>query len=162
MSIYAALQSRYESRETALNTQVFLLTKATSKLAANFGGYLGLPEPRWKRADNTSGDLYVRLGEGQGDRFEERPWTQLSAIDGVVTFSIALTMVSEDCQSRTTYVFPMSIEFSEFGYLVKLNNNEFVTLTPAEVEAGVFVEVYAKVVARLKTVLDPSKILIKK
>lgn len=160
MSIYAALQDRYERREAALQNQVLLLTKAASKLAGNFRQYLGLPTPCWNRADGTAGDQYVRLGEGQAARFEEKPWTQLSAIDGVVSFSIALTMVSDDCHSRTTYVFPMSIEFVPTGYLVKMNDAESVLLTPVEVEANSFDEVYAKVVARLELLLDPSRVMI--
>ena len=162
MSIYAELQDRYENREAALNNQVLLLTKAASQLASHFAGYLGLLAPRWNHADGKVGDRYVRLGEGRAASFEEKNWSELSAIDGVVSFSIALTVVSDDCQSRVTYVFPMSIEFIQTGYLVKLLDSEAAMLTPAEVEAGLFGEIYSMLVDRLRSLLDPSKVLISK
>ncbi|SPO68127.1 hypothetical protein [Pseudomonas sp. JV241A] len=161
MSIYTDLQNRYENREAALAKQVYLLSKAAAGLSDSFGSYLGLPSPRWNNPEGKPGDYYVRLGVGERNAFEEKPWTQMSSLGGVVSFSIALTLVSEDCYSRTTYVFPVSVEFVEGGYLFKLNEGDQVLLSVAEVTSGAFSEVHSKMVERLTQILDPSKVLIK-
>ncbi|UVK81431.1 hypothetical protein LOY46_17890 [Pseudomonas sichuanensis] len=160
MTIYTELQNRFEAREAALAKQVYLLSKAAAGLSDNFGKYLGLPSPRWNYPDGKAGDYYVRFGVGERSSFEEKPWTQMSSLDGVVSFSMALTLISEDRFARTIFVFPMSVEFFDTGYLFKLNEGEQVLISVADVQSGAFDEVYSKMVARLGRILDPSQVLI--
>ncbi|OLS61873.1 hypothetical protein [Pseudomonas putida] len=160
MSIYADLQKRYESHETALHTQLHLLSKAAGDLAAGFGKYLGLPGERWNHPDGKVGERYVRLGEGSVDSFQEKRWIELSSSKGKVDFSIAITLVSEDRDSRTTYIFSMGVQFCEDGYLFEVQGHG-VSLAIEAVKAGVFDPVYMLIVDRLVARLDPSSILIK-
>lgn len=160
MSLYSDLQKRYETRETAVQTQLHLLSKSAGDLASGFGKYLELPGDRWNHPDGKAGDRYVRLGEGSASAFKEKRWMELSSLNGTVNFSLALTVVSEDRESRTIYVFDMSVQFCDDGYLFEVNGKG-VTLGVDDVKAGSFEPVYNLIVEKLITLLDQSQILIK-
>lgn len=160
MSLYADLQKRYEARETAIQTQLRLLSKSAGDLASGFGKYLGLPGDRWSHPDGKAGDRYVRLGEGSASAFKEKHWPELSSVNGKVDFSLAFTLVSEDRDSRTTYVFDMSVQFCDGGYLFDVNGKG-VTLSVDAVKSGSFEPVYNQIVEILIARLDESKVLIK-
>jgi hypothetical protein len=160
MSLYADLQKRYETREAAIQAQLHLLSKAAADLASGFGKYLGLPGDRWNHPDGKIGDRYVTLGEGAGHAFKEKRWNELSSLNGKVDFSLALTIVSEDRDSRTIYVFDMSVQFCDEGYLFDVNGKG-VILEVESVKSGSFEPVYNQIVEILIARLDQSKILIK-
>lgn len=160
MSLYSDLQKRYETRETAIQTQLHLLSKSAGDLASGFGKYLGLPADRWNHPDGKVGDRYVRLGEGSAAAFKDKHWPELSSLNGKVDFSIALTLVSEDRNNRTTYVFDMSVQFCDGGYQFDVNGKG-VTLSVDAVKSGSFEPVYNQIVEMLIARLDQSKILIK-
>lgn len=160
MSLYEDLQKRYVIREDAIQTQLHLLSKSAGDLASGFGKYLGLQEARWNHPDGKVGDRYVRLGEGSAAAFKEKHWPELSSVNGKVNFSISLTLVSEDRGSRTAYIFDLSVQFCDVGYLFDVNSKG-VTLSVEDVKAGSFEPVYNQIVEILIGRLDPSKILIK-
>lgn len=160
MSLYSELQKQYESRETAMQAQLHLLSKSAGDLAAGFGKYLGLPSERWNHADGKVGERYVMLGEGSAGSFKEKRWIELSSLNGKVDFSLALTIVSEDRESRATYVFDLTVSFTEDGYLFAVNNRG-ATISVDAVKAGSFEPVYSLIVEMLKARLDKSQILIK-
>lgn len=160
MSLYLELQKRYEARETALQSQLHLLSKAAADLATGLGQYLGLSGSRWHHPDGKAGDRYVRLGEGSAAAFKEKQWIELSSLKGVVGFSLALTLVSEGRESRVTYVFDMGVRFSDEGYLFDVNGVG-VLLTVEDVKEGRFEPVYNQLVEKLMGWLDHSDILIK-
>ena len=160
MSIYSDLQKRYESREVAIQAQLHLLSKSAGDLAAGFGSYLGLTSERWNHPGGKAGNRYVMLGEGSAASFKEKPWIALSSVNGKVDFSLALTLVSEDRESRTTYVFDLGVQFTDDGYLFEVNG-QGVTISVDEVKAGNFESVYNLIVEKLMTQLDKSQILIK-
>ncbi|WP_172232377.1 hypothetical protein [Pseudomonas sp. CM25] len=160
MSLYSDLQQRYESRESAIQGQLYLLSKAAGELASGFGKYLGVPSDKWNHPDGKAGERYVRLGEGSASAFKEKRWVELSSLKGKVDFSIALTLVSEDRASRVTYVFELGVQFTEFGYLFEVNGRG-VPLTVEDVKAGDFEPVYSQIVEQLLARLDKSDILIK-
>lgn len=160
MSLYSDLQKRYEARETAVQTQLHLLSKSVGDLASGFGKYLGLPGERWNHPDGKAGDRHIRLGEGSAAEFKEKHWSGLSSLNGKVEFSIALTLVAEDRDSRTTYVFDMSVQFCDDGYLFDVNGKGVILGVDA-VKAGSFEPVYSQIVEILIARLDQSEILIK-
>ncbi|QRK85088.1 hypothetical protein JN757_04730 [Pseudomonas granadensis] len=160
MSLYVDLQKRYETRETAIQAQLHLLSKAAGDLASGFGKYLGLPGDRWNHPDGKAGDRYVRLGEGAANAFKEKRWHELSSLNGKVEFSLALTIVSEDRDNRTSYVFDLSVQFCDEGYLFDINGKG-VTLEVDAVKSASFEPVYNQIVETLIARLDHSKILIK-
>ncbi|MFJ2982241.1 MULTISPECIES: hypothetical protein [unclassified Pseudomonas] len=160
MSIYSDLQRRYVSRETAIQAQLHLLSKSAGDIASGFGKYLGLPGDRWHHLDGKAGERYVRLGQGSASAFQEKRWIELSSLNGKVDFSIALTLVSEDRESRACYVFDMSVRFCDAGYLFEINGQS-VVLSVEDVKAGSFEPVYNQLVQILISRLDDSDILIK-
>jgi hypothetical protein len=160
-TVFQEIQNDFEVREAAIQLQLNLLSKAVGKMAAGFGNYLGLPAPRWNHLDGKAGDFYIRLGEGSANSFKEKPWMQLSSLGGVVSFSLAVTVDSEDREIRTTYVFDMKVRFCGDGYQFDLNDNVHQILSVDEVQGGVFDPVYSMIVTQLKALLDPSKIFIK-
>lgn len=162
MTLFEDIQRRYEDLEAAQLLQLNLLAKAAGNMASGFPTYLGLTAPRWTDRNGKVGDSYVRLGEGASDKFQEKRWMLLGSIGGVVPFSLAVTIQSSDKSMQTTYVFEMSVKFCEDGYLFDLKDIvEPVVLSVEDVKQENFAPVYNLLLARLRTVLDPSKILIK-
>lgn len=161
MSVYEDLQQRFEKREAALSLQLHLLSKAAGDVASGLRFYLGLPSPKWNYPDGKAGDAYIRLGVGEKDRFEEKPWMTLSSKGGVVSFSLAVTILSEDREFRSIYVFNMSVCFCEGGYLFDVEGDRQQVVSVDDVKSGNLDSVYEMIVSQLKALLDPERILIK-
>lgn len=161
MSVYEDIQERFEKREAALSQQLHLLSKAAGDVASGLRLYLGLPSHRWTYPDGKVGDAYIRLGVGQKDRFEEKPWMTLSSKGGVVAFSLAVTVVSQSQEFRSIYVFNMSVQFCEDGYLFDVEGDRQQIVSVDDVKAGDLDSVHEMIVSQLKSLLDPERILIK-
>lgn len=161
MSLYEAIQTSYEEREARMALQLSLLAQAAGNMASHFRHYLGLQTARWHHPDGKAGDDYIRLGTGSAKSFEEKSWMTLSSRNGVVPFSLAVTIVSEDRMFRTNYVFEMTVSFIIDGYLFTLEEGEEELVSVEYVKANNFDPVHKMLSARLMNVLDPSKIMIK-
>ena len=161
MSLYEAIQTSYEEREARMALQLNLLAKAAGNMASHFRHYLGLQTARWHHPDGKAGDDYIRLGTGSPNSFEEKPWMTLSSRNGVVPFSLAVTIVSEDRMFRATYVFEMTVHFILDGYLFTLGENDEELVSVDYVKADNFDPVHKMISARLMSLLDPAKIMIK-
>ena len=85
----------------------------------------------------------------------------LSSVGGVVAFTLAVTIVSEDRDSRVVYFFNMSVRFCDEGYLFDIEGDRQQIVSVDDVKSGNFDLVYALIVAQFKAVLDPDRILIK-
>lgn len=161
MSVYEDIQDLFEKRESALSLQFHLLAKAAGDVAGGLRVYLGLPSPRWNYADGKAGDAYVRLGVGQKSQFEEKPWMALSSQGGVVPFTLSVCIHTEDRTSRAFYFFSMSVRFCDDGYLFEIEGDRKQVISVDDVKAGNLAPIYDMIVAQLKAVLDPERILIK-
>lgn len=161
MSVYDDIQDLFEKRETALNLQLHLLAKAAGDVAGGLRVYLGLPSHKWNYPDGKAGDAYVRLGVGQKSQFEERPWMGLSSQGGVVQFTLSICIHTEDRTYRAFYFFSMSVRFCDEGYLFEIEGDRQQVISVDDVKSGNFAPIYELIVAQLKAVLDPERILIK-
>ena len=161
MSLYEAMQSSYEEREARMALQLNLLAKAAGSMASHFRHYLGLQTARWQHPDGKAGDDYIRLGTGSAKSFEEKPWMMLSSRSGVVPFSLAVTIVSEDRMFRATYVFEMTVQFIIDGYLFTLDTGGEELVSVDYVKAENFDPIHKMISAQLINLLDPAKIIIK-
>lgn len=163
MTLFEQLRERYTDHDAALTEQLTLLTRAAGNMTAGFGGYLGLPTPRWHKADGEAGEKYVRLGTGSVGDFEETQWQALTGLDGVVSFSVALTVDSPAAyQERFTFFFDFDLQFCDDGYLFQIKHIGDVVVNASDAAAGKFEPVYNAMLEKLHDVLDPSKILIRK
>lgn len=160
MTIYERLQKSFQEKENALDAQLRLLAKAASLVENGFGAFLGLTASRWTDHNGKAGDPYVQLGVGREDQFKPVHWVKLSSYGGVVEFSLALTLTSDDYSSRTTYVFPMSAQCSKSGYVFQFEDGESVEVGSESAKAGRFDKVWAGIVVRLEKALDPSKVIL--
>lgn len=161
MSVYEDIQDLFEKRESALSLQLHLLAKAAGDVAGGLRVYLGLPSPKWNYPDGKTGDAYVRLGVGQKSQFEEKPWPTLSSVGGVVSFTISVCIHTEDRAFRAFYFFNMSVRFCDDGYLFEIEGERQQIISVDDVKSGNFVSIHEMIVAQLKAVLDPERILIK-
>ena len=161
MSSYEAIQTSYEEQEARMALQLNLLAKAAGNMASHFRHYLGLQTAKWHHPDGKAGDEYIRLGTGSAESFEEKPWMMLKSRGGVVPFSLAVTIVSEDRTRRVTYVFEMTVKFTIDGYLFTLGEGGEELVSVDYVKANNFDPIHKLISSQLMSFLDPAKIIIK-
>ncbi len=160
MSLYDELQQDYKSQQEAMTLQLNLLARAAGNMVASLPAYLGIPSARWNHHDGKAGDAYVRLGEGPPLDFKDKSWMNLSSKGGVVSFSVAVTIVSEDRNQRVTYVFEMDARFCDHGYRFALNDVDYRIIGAEDVKAEKYQVVHQMIFDKLKELLDPKKIVI--
>lgn len=164
MSVFDELNAQYAKFDAALQLQCHLLVKSIGELAIGFEKYLGLPHTYWFKEDGKRGERYVRLGTGTPKTFKEQAWPTYTALDGVVSFSLALTLTDlEPGTPRFHFVFEGTVQFGQDGYEYRFNGLDSpVVLSATEVESGDFKKVYDELVFLVKSKLNPESILIKK
>lgn len=164
MSIIDELNEQYEIYDAALTLQHNLLIKSLGALSGGFASYLGLLKAHWHHADGKRGDRYVRLGTGAPKSFEEKVWPQLTSVDGIVEFSLAVTLESENATfKRYTFVFEGEAKFVAEGYEYRFKGIDYpVILSAEEVESEDFRELYKVLIDQLKSNFDPDSVLIKR
>ncbi|NIF15647.1 hypothetical protein [Pantoea sp. Cy-639] len=164
MSVFDELNAQYAKFDAAINLQCHLLVKSIGELAIGFEKYLELPHIHWFQEGGKRGDRYVRLGTGTPKTFKEQAWPTYTALDGVVSFSLALTLTdSESGSPRFHFVFEGTVQFGQDGYEYRFNGLEApVILSAVEVESGDFKKVCDELVFLLKSRINPESILIKK
>lgn len=163
MSIFDELNEQYAQFDAALTLQHQLLTKSVGDLAVGYEKYLGITVKNWFNADGTIGGRYIRLGTGSPERFEEKSWFQLTSSDGVVDFSIAITLESEDsAYPRFVFVFEGQAKFVNEGYEFSFKGIPYTILVgAAEVKSQDLSPVYDALTMALRSKLDLSSITIR-
>lgn len=159
MSIYNELSQQYKRLFEKQQARLHLMSSAANALAVGFERYLSIPDVTWTDSQGKQ-QRYVRLGTGDEHSFQEIDYLRLSSIDGVVDFSIALT-VEQDAHFGLRQV--VIFEFS-----VSLNSESFdfsVKKLPINLSVGIddkdkqrFDPIYAALVERLMYIFDPDRV----
>lgn len=163
MSIFDDLNERYARFEAAQTLQHNLLIKAVGALPGGFGKHIGLTVLHWHDEDGKAGARYIRLGVGAPESFEEKPWVSLTSMNGVVSFSLAVTVDSNlPLRPRMTYVFEGTVRFCPDGYDFAFKGLPSpIIVSPEKVIAGELSAVYDALVESLYKSFDPSLIEIR-
>ena len=85
----------------------------------------------------------------------------LSSEGGAVPFTLSVCIHIEDRSFRAFYFFKMSVRFCDDGYLFEIEGDRQQVISVDEVKLGKLAPIYDMIVAQLKAVLDPARILIK-
>ncbi|VVN67590.1 hypothetical protein PS726_00194 [Pseudomonas fluorescens] len=164
MAIFDELRDRYTQYDAALTLQLQLLSKTADLLVSNLGPYIGLPHPTWHKSDGEVGGRYIRLGTGKESSFEEKNWTELSSLGGVVDFTLALMIdAAEDKFPKQNLIFEISVSFCSDGYQFKIRSfPEPIVVSTEDVRNRKFNAVYDALVDRIKHIFDPARVEIQK
>ena len=105
MAIADDLDTAFDQYLVKSNAQGFMLRRLAGSFSDGFAAYVGASPNVWTKEDGKAGGARVRLGEGNADNFEPRPWPHIPTSLGAVKFSISYTLSSRDHGKTYTFVF---------------------------------------------------------
>ncbi|MBT9268077.1 hypothetical protein KKQ10_24685 [Pseudomonas sp. MG-9] len=159
MSIYSEISQQYKKLFERQQARLFMMSSAASAFAAGFERYLSIPDITWT---DSKGDQqrYVRLGTGDEHNFNEVGFLKLSSLNGVVHFSVALT-VEQDAHSgyRQVVVFQFTVSISGDNFEITAKDLPLtLSVNIDDKDKQRFDPIYAALVERLMNMFDPEKI----
>lgn len=155
MAIIDDLNSKYAAYRNAQIAQLNTLCSAAGKMVYGFGEYLGLANMSWTNPSSGQVLDYVRLGKGDENTFEEMDRYKLSSLNGVVSFSISITLeIGPNNYPKTHIIFPLSIREIESGFEFSGKDFPNSMLVEKDPGNGQFDPVYSAIVANISRIYD--------
>ncbi|WP_415760308.1 hypothetical protein [Pseudomonas sp. LT1P18] len=160
MSEFKELSQRYAECRAANSDQLRRLVGQARQFALALEDYLGLPAKTWTNNQEGNEMAYVRVGQGQSQNFEEKYPHEFSSLNGVVDFSVSVTLESAPSQyPKTHHIFQFAVAAIEGGY--EFTSKDFggsFKVGAAEDAFHAYEQLCAAVVNTLKNSYDVSKI----
>ncbi|MDN7144141.1 hypothetical protein KC131_26190 [Pseudomonas sp. JQ170] len=117
MSVFKELSHWRAEYNAARMEQLNRLSDRAQRLVGALQNYLGLDSPHWVNPKDGVVMNYVRMGSGSPQHFEEKGRHELSSIDGVMAFSVAITLENApDQYPKTHHVFQLEVIARQGGY----------------------------------------------
>ncbi|WP_038609009.1 hypothetical protein [Pseudomonas alkylphenolica] len=117
MSVFKELSHRRAEYNAARMEQLDRLSAQAQRFVGALQRYLGLDSPHWVNPKDGVVMKYVRMGSGSPQNFEEKGRHEFSSVDGVLDFSVAITLENAPDQfPKTHHVFQLEVTAKQGGY----------------------------------------------
>lgn len=159
MTIFSELGERYSEYQAAEQEYLNELANAAKGVASTFPTYLGLKDTLWVDSRTGEQKSYVQLGEGDQNNFVARSWRDLTFVDKVMSFSIALNIsVPSRPGGRVKFVTQLSVAKKSNIFLFRVEKGKgIIEIHALDQSAGRFDELHAEIVKVIKASFDPSR-----
>lgn len=117
MSQFKELSMRFAEFRAARLDQLRRLTTQAQNFTLALQDFLELPAETWINHKDGVETAYVRLGSGTPQSFEEKGPHEFSSLNGVVEFSVSVTLeTGPGLFPKTHHIFQLSVAALNGGY----------------------------------------------
>lgn len=161
MSVYKELSIRFQEHRAARHDQRRRLAEQALRLVRALEHYLELPAKVWANPKNGQELSYVRLGTGDQYSFVETSPHELSSLDGVMEFSVSVTLESAPHEfPKVHHIIRLAVGAKAGGYEFVSEDFEGTFLVPSGDDADhIYEGVCTAIVNVLKNGYDVSTVL---